>query len=69
MVGLGIETPAYFAGFISPAHFTRDFSNFTAQASTGLSYNPQSGRSGSGSGFSGDGFSGGGGVGGGGGSW
>ncbi len=69
MVGLGIETPAYFAGFTSPAHFTRDFSNFTAQASTGLSYNPQSGRSGSGSGFSGGGFSGGGGGGGGGGSW
>lgn len=69
MVGLGLEAPAYFAGFTSPAYFARDFSNFTAQASSGLSYNPQSGRSGSGSGFSGGGFSGGGGGGGGGGSW
>ena len=69
MVGLGLETPAYFAGFTSPAYFARDFSNFTAQASSGLSYNPQSGRSGSGSGFSGGGFSGGGGGGGRGGSW
>lgn len=69
MVGLGLEAPAYFAGFTSPAHFARDFSNFTTQASSGLSYNPQSGRSSSGSGFSGGGFSGGGGGGGGGGSW
>ena len=69
MAVLGVETPAYFVGFTSPSTFARDFSNFTTQASSGLSYNPQSGRSSSGSGFSGGGFSGGGGGGGGGGSW
>ncbi len=71
MEGLNIKAPEYFSGTgITAVSFSNMMNSFSAQASSGLSYNPNSSSSSGGSGFSsGGGFSGGGGGGGGGGSW
>jgi len=70
MEGLNIKPPEYFGGegLVGYA-FGSMVSDFSAKASSGLSYNPSSSSWSGGSGFSGGGSSGGGGGGGGGGSW
>lgn len=70
MEKLNIQPPSYFPGYAAyHASFGSFVNSFSSQVSSGLSYNPSSGKWSSGSGFSGGGSSGGGGGGGGGGSW
>jgi len=70
MEKLNIRPPSYFPGY---AAYHKSFGSFAktfnSQVSSGLSFNPSSGKWSGGSGFSGGGSSGGGGGGGGGGSW
>jgi hypothetical protein len=71
MEGLNIKVPEYFSGMaLSTSSLGRMVNDFSARASSGLSYNPNSSNWSGGGGFSGGGgSSGGGGGGGGGGSW